>query len=364
MSKLTSELIGTPVDVSELIDVFQADEGEIQSLSGRIGNGKTYGATKLAIDDLLQGKVVYTNWHLILDEYEPDQRNQRPFVFWNFLFFRKRFYKIDIKKNWHFFDPDDSDTWVIRDKRYDDFIEFIADITDAVVYFDEGQDVFDSYEGTKMSKKKRKSLTRTRHLNKTLIIISQRPQAIAVTARANVNRFLRTKKVLTWPFIRFHIYATEEIDSQNMPIWDNHEYLYDKYNASARIFRTYNSWYLRAGIPKSQEVYFEAYDLTFKQRTWLLLMSFFPFLKKRKENIEEFENFSDTATNTTEQVSGNAPMEPLPVADTRVSGIRSITRENNKSNALSLGDSSRTYDTKEPERLNTVGSDGNLLLPF
>jgi len=186
---------------------------------------------------------------MILPDYF-DQRESLKHLFWNTIFFRKRFYKIDYKKNWHKYDMD-----------MHGIVDFIAGLTDCYVFCDEGQDLFDSYEGTSMSKKKRKSLTRTRHLNKTLVIVSQRAQAIAVTARANVNVFHKTTKI-SIPFLPpfFKIYATEEIDNQNFPIWDNAT-IVSSHFASKKVFNTYNSWYLRAGIPRSQDVYFEAYDL-------------------------------------------------------------------------------------------------------
>ncbi len=89
---------------------------------------------------------------------------------------------------------------------------------------DEGQDVFSSYEGRGMgSATKRKSLTRTRHLHKTLIVISQRAQAVDVTARANVTFFYKCVKTRAWwwPFKPyFKIYRTEEMDNQNFPVWE------------------------------------------------------------------------------------------------------------------------------------------------
>lgn len=287
------------VDIAELIDVFQAQEGEIQSFSGGIGQGKTYGATKRAINDLLSGKVVYTNWHLILDEFNGDQRKSFAHAFWHWLFFRKRFYDIDIKKNWHFFDMDSSNTWEIKGQYYDNLVDFIANLTDCVVYLDEGQDIFDSYEGTKMSKKKRKSITRTRHLRKTLVVISQRPQAIAVTARANVNTFYKHYKTMTFPWVHFKVYATEEIDAQNMPQFDLEARPYETYFASKKILNCYNSWYLRGGIPKSQEVFFDAYDLTSKER-FALFLSFLPrFRLKPKTSRNEDKSLGDNAIITT-----------------------------------------------------------------
>lgn len=166
---------GKQVLNDELIGLFQADEGGIESYTGGIGEGKTYGACKRAVDDLMKGKVVYTSWPMILDHFEGDQRKDPFYAFWNLVTFRKRFFKFDLKKNWHYIDYEDEKTWYIdyKDKPlheastfiegkhrvyFDDFVEFITYLTDCVVYLDEGQDIFDSYEGTKMSKKREKYL--------------------------------------------------------------------------------------------------------------------------------------------------------------------------------------------------------------
>jgi len=299
------------VDITPLLEVFEAQEGRIESWSGRIGNGKTYGAVRRAIRDLQQGKVVYTNFRLDLSQYSGDQRKNFWRVFWNTILFRKRFYNIPLEKNWYHFDLDDSNV-----------VDFLASLTDCVVYADEGQDIFDSYEGTKMSKKKRKSLTRTRHLNKTLVIISQRPQAIAVTARANVNVFYRTIKDLSWPVTHFTIMATEEIDAQNMPLWENEEYKYDGYFASKRVFRTYNTHELRAGIPKSQTVNFEAYDFNFFQRL-ALLFSMIPVPKlfplKRKKFIPSLGDKKHVTTLKIARSPSLARVVPLRTGSTRPS---------------------------------------------
>lgn len=257
------------VDIAELVDVFEAQEGTIESYCGGIGQGKTYGATRRAISDLQKGRVVYTNWYLHLDHINGDQRKSLAHTFFNLVFFRKRFYNIDIQKNWHYYDLDEAKT-----------VDFLSNLTDSIVYADEGQDIFDSYEGTKMSKKKRKSLTRTRHLNKTLVIISQRPQAIAVTARANVNVFYKHVRVLNWPFLFFKVLATEDIDASNMPLFNNAKVV-DRYFGDQTIFRAYNSKYLRGGIPKSQDVYFEAYDFDILGR---LKLFFSVLFKKRRQN--------------------------------------------------------------------------------
>jgi len=294
---------GRPVDLSELVGVFEAQEGSIESYTGGVGEGKTYGATRRAINDLLRGKVVYTNWHLILDHFDGDQRRNTWQVIWNIITFNERFYNIRLKENWHFFDMDDESTWVINGRRYYDLVDFLSELTDCIVYIDEGQDIFDSYEGTKMSKKKRKTLTRTRHLNKTLVIISQRYQAIPTTARANIKTFYKHEKSFQMgSWTRFRVYATNEIDNNHMPIFNLEEKPLERYWGKADIFNAYNSWYLRGGLPISQKVFFEAYDFNFFERLSLLVHNFLSGLKAREGKREKklhIESLGDNDGGTT-----------------------------------------------------------------
>jgi len=252
------------IDIGELVDVFEAQEGEIQHIIGKTGNGKTYEGTRRALEYLRQGYNVYTTWNLILPDYY-DEREDRGKLFWRTLFFRKRFYKFDYKKNWNFLDIDRPD-----------LIQFVAGLTDCIVFLDEGQDIFDSRE--RIDKSSRKVLTRTRHMRKTLIIISQRAQAVDVTARANVTFYYKCVKTWAWfwPFATyFKVYRTEEMDVTNFPIWEDFSTewtaeLWKSHFASKDVYAAYNSWYLRAGVPRSQEIHFEAYDLT----TFEKLMAF------------------------------------------------------------------------------------------
>lgn len=265
------------IDISELVDVFEAQEGEIQHIIGKTGNGKTYEATRRAIEYLLAGYVVYTTWQLILPDYY-DERMDKEKLFFRTLFHKKRFYKFDFRKNWHFLDIDRPD-----------LIQFVAGLTDCIVFLDEGQDIFDSRE--RIDKASRKTLTRTRHMHKTLIIISQRAQAVDVTARANVTYYYKCVKTRAWwwPFkAYFKVYRTEEMDDQNFPIWEDpttewQAELWHSAFADNQIYDSYNSWYLRAGIPKSQEIYFEAYDLT----TWEKLKLFFARVKKPERRMSD-----------------------------------------------------------------------------
>jgi len=270
------------VDIGQLVDVFEVQEGEIQHIIGKTGNGKTYEGTRRALEFLKRGYTVYTSWQLILPDYY-DEREDKEKLFFNLILFRKRFYKFDYKKNWHFLDIDRPD-----------LIQFVAGLTDCIVFLDEGQDIFDSRE--RIDKASRKVLTRTRHMRKTLIIISQRAQAVDVTARANVTYYYKCVKTIAWwwPFaVYFKVYRTEELDQSNFPIWEDlstdwKAEVWQSHFARKEVYNSFNSWYLRAGIPKSQEISFEAYDLS----SWEKFKAF--FVKRKKQEISR-ENIARVA---------------------------------------------------------------------
>jgi len=254
---------------NDLIDVFKATEGSINMYYGKIGNGKTYNATADILDLLDEGKVVYANWHINVEDY--DERESLFKAFMKFILFRKTYYKIPCKQNLHYFDPEQfSGTY--------ELVEWLSNLNDCHIFFDEGQDMFDSYEGTKFSKAKRRLILHTRHYHRTLNIISQRPTAIQVSARGNVNRFYKCVKIASWPWLRLARYefqdmAGETVDETAEPITTK------VYWGKKRVFNAYNTSYLAQGIKKSQEVYFDAYKLEFKDRLEVLLYNL--KLKKR-----------------------------------------------------------------------------------
>jgi len=292
---------GREVDKQDLIDIFGPEDGTVNMYYGRIGNGKTYSATADILDHLRQGRVVYANWHINFDGF--DERKSFAYAFWRFITFRKRFYKFS-KENLRYFDPDDVD------------VEFLSSLTDCHVYIDEGQWIFDSYEGTKFSKAKRRLILHTRHLNRSLNIISQRTQAIQVSARGQVNRFFKCEKKLKWPFLIFR--RTEFQEMKDNDVDETSEPLSQKtYFANKRVLNAYNSKYLRGGIEKSQDVHFEAFDYTFLGRL-RLLMSFarFPSLRKetlrsRKVKVQSLGDKSDTTTIKTNTSNAQGIVSPL-----------------------------------------------------
>lgn len=245
---------GTAVAKELLLDLFEPDEGSVNFYYGRIGNGKTYSATADILNFLSKGRVVYANWHINFSGF--DERKSFWHVFYKFLFLRKRFFRFP-KENLHYFSPDDVD------------IKFLSKLTDCEVFVDEGQWVFDSYKGTDFSIEKRKLILHTRHFNRSLNIISQRTQALHVTARGQVNRFFKCEKKMIWPFLIFK--RTEFQDMKENDVDEESDPISEKtYFAKKSVLDAYNSKYMRGGVEKSQEVYFDAFDFSFVGRMKLL----------------------------------------------------------------------------------------------
>jgi len=262
--------------VKDLLDVFSASEGSINMYYGLIGNGKTYAATSDVLDLLKQGKVVYANWRIEVQDFD-DRQN-----FWmllkNTLFLRRRFYRIPCSENLHFFDPENFDTT-------GELVEWLSKLNDCHIFFDEGQDMFDSYEGTKFSKAKRRLILHTRHYHRTLNIISQRPTAIQVSARGNVNRFYKCVKLASWPWPRFARYEFQEMTGETVD--ENVDPVSVKrYWGNRAVFAAYNTDYLAEGIPKSQVVHFEAWDLSLKDKVYAFRRLFSRRLKASEKAPE------------------------------------------------------------------------------
>lgn len=256
------------VDIGPLLGVFEAQEGEVQHIIGKTGQGKTYEATRRALNYLNQGYVVYTTWRLNLPEYN-DQRESVPHLIRNLITFKKNFFRFDYKKNWHYVNLDDflDEEGIMNTEK---LAKFLATRTDCIFMLDEGQDVFDSHK--KAGQIARQAITRTRHMHKTLIIISQRAQAVDVTARGNVTFFYKCeKKTLFWIWTRFKVYITDEIDEgSNYPLWVRHDSqgrktwkapVYYSGFAQKYIYDAYDSWYMRKSMVRSQDLHMEAYRL-------------------------------------------------------------------------------------------------------
>lgn len=248
---------GKRVPELELMDLFPASEGMIAQYYGRIGSGKTYAATADILDLLRRGKVVYANWKINYKGY--DERSSPFRVLVGIIFpWIKRYYNFP-RENLNYFHI--SDTWAVE-QGYKDFDDWVASRTDCHIFADEGHMWVDSYAGTRMSLDKRKTILHTRHFNRSIYIISQRPTAIHVSMRANVNVFYQCTKI--WKFgsiVRFK--RTEYQDMVGETVDEDEEKIIDTkyYWGSADVFNAYDTKYLRGDTVQSQKAAFEAYQL-------------------------------------------------------------------------------------------------------
>lgn len=237
------------VPAQEMVDYFQPVEGDINMYYGHIGNGKSYAATADIYELLKRGDVVFANW--VCDFPDFDERRSLGHLIMKTIFFRKRFFKFPAS-NFHYIDVD----------KYEDTMELIkhlSKLANVHVFLDEGQWILDSYEGMKFSVEKRKMILHTRHYNRSLNIISQRPSAIQVSARGNVNRFYKCVKKLSWPWLVFQRSEIQEMKDE-MP--NENEVVSTKvYLANPMILRAYNTQAMRGADALEQTVNFEAYDL-------------------------------------------------------------------------------------------------------
>jgi len=173
----------------DMFDILPPQDGGMNQYYGRIGEGKTYAATADAIEDLNAGNVVYTSWRLKWDGY--DERD-----YW----FSRLLYKLKIKK---FFWKFPAENWHYFDMNADNALEELGRLTDCIIYLDEGHLLLDSYLATKMERKDRATILHTRHFDRTINVVSQRPTAIHVVVRANVNRFFKLEKTVDWRVFRW-----------------------------------------------------------------------------------------------------------------------------------------------------------------
>jgi len=292
----TSIFDGHKVKEIELLDLFPASEGMISQYYGRIGSGKTYSATRDALDLLKRGKVVYTNWKI---HYKgTDQRTQKMRIFLSLIFpWVKRFYYFP-KENLRFIDVDES------------FHENFGKLTDCHIFLDEGHVVFDSYEMARMSLEKRKNILHTRHFNRSVHIISQRPTAVHVAMRANVNVFYKCERLWTiGSFVRFK--RTEFQDMVNETVDEDEEKIVSVkyYMGQKEVFDAYDTKYLRGGLGTSQPAYRSAFEYNYLGRIALLWKNF------RKCPIEKEEK--------TDNYKGQNA-SPLPSHNARKLNIKSI----------------------------------------
>lgn len=281
-------MLGKRVDPALLQEEFQeAPEGSIQMIYGRIRQGKSTEAVRRMLEYLENGRVIYSNILLDLTELQFDERLRFGRTLWSIIVpGDKRFYVFD-KANYHYFDPISGlcdGKFVFSPKAPGGEVNWLNTLTDCSIFYDEGQWLLDSYEKTDVSIAKRKLITESGHVGRTIVVIAQRTQSVHVNARGNVNQFFRCSKrgFLFWTCLvveEFQGMIGNDVDETAEP--DSVE----RHWSNAHVWKVFNTHYLRRGRPRSQEVHFEAYDLTWPERVralWNVVCGNLPFLKKRQ----------------------------------------------------------------------------------
>lgn len=232
---------------------FQPVEGGINLYYGLVGNGKTYNATSDILDLLRKGDVVIANWKIKVPDF--DQRQSWLHILFHTIFFRKRFFKFP-KENFHYLNTDDID------------LSELSKYANCHVFIDEGQWLLDSYEGSKFSKEKRKVILHTRHYNRTLNIITQRPTSVHVSARGNVERYYKCEKMLSWPFLIFR--RTEFQEMVNETVDETKPVSTKTYFANKTVMNAYSTLAMRGADAIEQKVNFQAWEYGFWDRLKLI----------------------------------------------------------------------------------------------
>jgi len=270
----TPVVVGKRVEEIDLVGLFPANEGMITQYYGRIGSGKTYAATSDILEKLRRGNVVYANWRI---HYEgTDERKSWAYILLGLIWpFKRRYYYFP-KENLKYFEF--SDKWAMQEAKpqggfYKDFTEWLSTRTDCDIFGDEGHVMFDSYAGTRMSIDKRTAVLHTRHFNRSIHIISQRPTAVHVSMRANVNIFYRCEQIWSWGGFLVRFKRSEYQDMQGETVDEDEEKVLSVkyYWGKKRVFEAYDTKYLRGDMPQSDKVAFEAYDVGYIGKTLLLL---------------------------------------------------------------------------------------------
>jgi len=279
--------VGKPVPKEKLQpDLFEAHEGFIQLIYGRVRQGKSTEAVRRMVEALSNGISVYSNIALDLSDVVLDDRVNIGIIVLNNFLLRKRFYSFSVE-NYHFFDPVTGlcdSRQVFDPATKGDEIRWLNTLTDCEIYYDEGQWLLDSYESTFASIAKRKLITESGHMNRLIVIIAQRTQSVHVNARGNVNQFYRCSKHSF--FGLFNMLMVEEFqDMKGQDVDEISEPVSVKrYFTSRKYWKLFNTHYLRRGRPRSQEVKYEAFDLNGWERIKLVFLRLFGFalFKKRK----------------------------------------------------------------------------------
>jgi len=237
----------------DLLELLPLQEAVINHVSGKMRNGKTYISTKMVLDHLKDGAVVYTSWKIKWDGY--DERKSR----WNMwkakMGFKKEFL-VAPKENWHYLPYDgveDPVTSATLYAPYTNWMDKFLSLTDCEVWLDEGQIPLNTYESTRIKQDKQNAIFFTGHFNRSIYVISQRPIQVHPIVRANISRFYIVSKTDGWLGTKFLVREFQEIDSQGLPDMTAEPESEEEFSFDKKIAEAYDSKYMRGNVKESQK---------------------------------------------------------------------------------------------------------------
>jgi len=255
-------------------EFLSQNEADIVQYFGKIRNGKTYIATSDILNLLSRGHVVYANWKIKWEGY--DQRKVLPYKILGLLGFKKRFL---------YFPPENFRYLPIDDK----FFEKFGRLTDCDVFLDEGHLVFNSYEMANMNLFKQASILHTGHFNRSIRIISQRPNNVHVQMRANVNYFFECRKVLS--FMGFNVFKKilyeDMVNGDTVDLDQPVKHWF--YFGNKRVYGAYDTKYLRGNLPASQANLTQAWYISWVEQVRSLRLKAAPPLPRGRSARGEAE---------------------------------------------------------------------------
>jgi len=214
-------------------------DGSIDLIYGGLGGGKTYAATADILEDLRAGYVVFASWPI---DFRGVNQLHSVSALLAGIFGLKSKYRVINADNFHYIP--------MAEMMDDKFINDIEELINVKLYVDEGYAarLFDSYRKTNMGVRQRLAIYGTRHFNRHIVIVAQRPNAIHVSSRAMVNRFYKCEQPFPWLFklfrIRFFV-KTEYQDMLDESVDETKPLRTKFYLGSSRVYKAYNSKYLR-----------------------------------------------------------------------------------------------------------------------
>jgi len=134
--------------------------------------------------------------------------------------------------------------------------------------------------------KKRVTILHTRHFNGSIVVVSQRPTAVHVSARANVSRFYKCERPREGLKKLLHILffvKTEYQDMVNETVDEDKPIKSTWYWPSKALLNSYNTKYLRGNMDTLNPPKIDVFQPSYLQRWGLLLKIFLPSLKRRKK---------------------------------------------------------------------------------